>query len=54
MCSHSIVSKRQIKRVAREFAAAAQDEQYRQSFENIKLLRDRFEAEAGRRASQAP
>jgi hypothetical protein len=52
--SHSIVPKRQLQKVAREFTALAQDEQFRETFENIRLLRERFEPEEGRRASQAP
>jgi hypothetical protein len=52
--SHNIIPRRQIKKAARDFAAAASDERYRETFENIRLLRDRFEPEAGRRASLAP
>ncbi|WP_375414585.1 recombinase family protein [uncultured Bradyrhizobium sp.] len=52
--SRHIVPKRQIKKAAREFAAVAEDEQYHQVFENIRLLRGRFEPEAGRRASLGP
>jgi DNA invertase Pin-like site-specific DNA recombinase len=52
--SHNIVPKRQVQTVAREFAGVAQDQQYKQAFESIRLLRDRFEPEAGRGVSQDP
>jgi hypothetical protein len=52
--SPSIVPKRQIKKAARDFAAAARDERYREAFETIRMLRDCFEPEAGRSASQVP
>lgn len=41
----NILPKRQIKKVAREFAAIAQDEQFKETFDNIRQLRDRFEPE---------
>lgn len=43
--TNNTMPERHIKKVALEFAAIAQDEQYRETFDNIRQLRDRFEPE---------